>query len=127
MAAATVQVKAGPSEWVDAQEMHRSHPATFHAPSAQQIREIEVGVAIKICNGEERFWTQVVSVKRKGKDPFRWLITAVVDNKLIGEVDYDCGDLVQFEGRHVYDIDEVDEVDETDEVDEDDESMRALE
>ncbi len=111
MAAATVQIKAGPSEWVDAQEMHRSHPATFHAPTAQEIREIKDGVAVKICNGDERFWThaQVVSVERKGKDPFRWLITATVDNRLSGDFACDYGDLVQFEGRHAYDVDEGEE------------------
>jgi len=85
--------------YVDAQRMHRLHPATFQAPSANELSNIRVGDHVKICTGEERFWVE---------------LKVVTNEKLIGNVDNELvhtnihglvlGDTIQFERRHIFDI-----------------------
>ena len=51
----------------DAQEMMRNHPATFEAPTLDELSDIKPGMGVKICatgpHGGERFWTLVQSVE----------------------------------------------------------------
>lgn len=99
--AAAETIKAGPSEWIDAQDMQRQNPQTFEAPTARELAKIKVGDAAKICNGRERFWVQITTIGPE-KDVFRRLFTARVNNDLLDNTRYDAGDLVQLEGCNIY-------------------------
>lgn len=86
-------------EFVDAQEMAKIHPATFEAPTAEELDKIEEGKFVKVCNNHERFWVKVVKIDGD-------YITGDVSNNLFGgdEYGYDFGDKIEFEKRHVYSI-----------------------
>lgn len=85
------------NEFIDAQEMAQLHPDTFEAPSTEELNQIKEGSIVKICNGEERFWTTVIKIDKSK-------VTAAVDNQLLGDYDYDFGDVIEFEKRHIYSI-----------------------
>src|SRR5687768_2191222 len=75
----------------------------WQAPTADEIREVIRGRSVKICDGGERFWTEACDVVREPpEDPFRWRISAEVDNGLVSGQEYNLGTLVHFEGRHIY-------------------------
>jgi hypothetical protein len=83
-------------EWLDAQEQRRKYPATFWSPSRSELAAICPGQYVKVCACDERFWVKV---------------TAVVDGRLRGCVTSNLlrapwrwGDEVEFETRHVFQI-----------------------
>lgn len=84
-------------EFIDAQEMAQKHPDTFEAPTSEELDQISVGSLVKICNDEERFWTEVTKIDGDK-------ITANVDNQLLGDYGYNLGDSIEFEKRHIYSI-----------------------
>ena len=83
---------------IDAQEMARIHPATFDAPSKDELHAIKLGDYVKICveSVKERFWTRV-----------EWLdgneLVASVDNHLVS-LDWPVGTRLRFQRKHVYSI-----------------------
>ena len=81
---------------VDAQELHRAHPETFDVPDGAKLANPKPGDTIKIGDGEQRFWTRVVSADATH-------ITATVDNAT-GREDrgYGADQLVKYERRHAY-------------------------
>ena len=83
--------------FIDAQEQHKLHPDTFYAPSNEELDSLKKGDIVKVCNGEERFWTRILSINGDK-------IKATVDNDLLDADDYDCGDTISFEKRHIYNI-----------------------
>jgi len=85
------------NDLIDAQEMAQKHPDTFEAPTTEELNQIKKNSSVKICNGEERFWTKVTKVSGDK-------VTAEVDNQLLGEYGYDLGDEIEFEKRHIYSI-----------------------
>jgi len=91
--------------FVDAQAMAASHPDTFEAPTPQELAALAVGDVVKVCDGNERFWT--VIKERKDAD----IIVAAVDNKLVGGQAFDLGDLVQFKTCNIYAIHKAEETD----------------
>lgn len=81
---------------VDAQAMHITNPDTFEVPDAAKLAEPQAGWMAKICDHEQRFWTQVVSAD----DAF---ITATVENHTGREGrGYGADQLIKYERRHVY-------------------------
>ncbi len=85
--------------FIDAQEQYKLHPDTFEAPSNKELDKLKKGDTVKVCNGKERFWTCILSIKGDK-------IKATVDNILLDadEFGYDCGDTISFEKRHIYNI-----------------------
>lgn len=65
-----------PLSFVDAQEMHKTYPSTFEAPSHDELSVIEPGWFVKVSAGQERFWVEVTEVN--GDD-----IKGRIDNDLI--------------------------------------------
>ena len=84
-------------EWVDAQEKHRQHPDTFDVPSEEELAKIDVGFTVKVCNGQERFWTEVVELLEDG-------LMVRVDNNLVHDRGYNFGDILRIEKKHIYEI-----------------------
>jgi hypothetical protein len=82
---------------VDAQEMARQHPDTFALPTPAELRKLEPGDIVKVCNKMERFWVEIVG--RDGQ-----LFLGSVDNYLdpAGPINY--GDLIEFHACNVYEI-----------------------
>ena len=81
---------------VDAQRMHVENPVSFEVPDAAKLAHPQAGWTAKICDHEQRFWTEVVSAD----DAF---ITAKVANHT-GREDrgYGVDQLVKYERRHIY-------------------------
>lgn len=83
---------------INAAEMAREHPETFGRPSKQELDSIRPHDLVKVCDGAERFWTEVVS--REGET-----IVARVDSMIgFGGQDYGYGDLIRFGTDNIYDI-----------------------
>lgn len=86
-------------EFVNAQEMAKNHPATFDAPTADQLAAIKPGDFVKVSIGKERFWNIVKSINGN-------VINAVVNNNLLNTKHhgYRCDDEIQFKLDNVFDI-----------------------
>jgi hypothetical protein len=83
-------------KFVDAQEMAKRYPAFFEAPSNEQLDSLKIGDIVKVCHNEERFWTIIKSIGDDNK------ITAIVDNDLVCNQPFKCGDEIQFMKCHIF-------------------------
>ncbi|PRC93501.1 hypothetical protein [Solimicrobium silvestre] len=84
----------------DAQQMHKMYPATFEAPSSDELSEVRVGSLVKICADDiERFWVKVTDVKGDR-------LQGTVDNNLLHSDAHQLksDDVVSFELRHIYQV-----------------------
>lgn len=83
----------------DAQEMHRQNPTTFEVPSTEELAAVNVGYFAKVCADPERFWVRVTG--RTGSTLY-----GIIDNDLLRSETHGlhCGELVEFEERHIYAI-----------------------
>lgn len=63
--------------FLDAQERHKRHPETFEVPDHADLYSIKKGDFVKVCIGNERFWTVITRISKGG------IITATVDNDLV--------------------------------------------
>ena len=84
--------------FIDAQEMEKLHPDTFEAPSKKELKNLKVDDSVKICNGRERFWVTITKIGKQNNQKLR----GTVNNNLVDPVEYDFGDEVKFEKRHIY-------------------------
>jgi hypothetical protein len=89
-------------KWVNAQEIGKLYTGTFKAISKEDLMKIRVGMDVKICNGEERFWVEVRRIFRDDNDPMTWRFYGLVDNYLKIRKHYETADMVMFEGCHIY-------------------------
>lgn len=82
--------------FVDAKKMAIEHPLTFNVPSDKEISKIKLGTNCKLCfDGKERMWVKVTEIK--GPKHFIGILNndpIIVENK--------CGDIIEFEARHIY-------------------------
>lgn len=85
--------------FIDAQEKHRQHPDTFEILCEEELKRIKPGDGVKVCDGKERFWTVVKTSDPEGTRD----ITAQIDTILLRGQEYNFGDVVKFNLRHVYD------------------------
>jgi hypothetical protein len=93
-----MQRTAHTDRWKNAQRQARESPDTFGAPSQEALAWLAEGDYVKVCGRAcERFWARIVAVNGEQ-------ITAEVSNDLVMESDYDKGDLIVFQKKHVYDI-----------------------
>jgi len=92
-------------DWVDAQQMAKENPETFEAPTDEELAAIEVGWTVKVSNGRERFWTEVVE---KGDG----YLLVKVDNMLVYMRGYNLGDILRIEERNIYEIHSRNQLDE---------------
>jgi hypothetical protein len=86
----------------DAEEMQKQNLETFFRPSEQELQSLKAGMLAKLCTGGERFWVIVIEVEGDK-------IRGVVDNELVRTETHGLklNDLIEFEFRHIYDIDSV--------------------
>ena len=84
-------------EFMDGQELSKQHPDTFHVPHEDELDQVEAGFYIKVGHNKERFWTQVISIEGDA-------INVRVDNDLIMEHPFKCGDKILVEKRHILDL-----------------------
>ncbi len=85
------------SEFDDAQERARQNPATFEAPGPEELGAVGPGSFVKVCCGDERFWTLVT--RREGDRIWAKVNNDLAFTNLHGLRD---GDEVQYETRHAY-------------------------
>lgn len=84
----------------DAQQLQMMYPATFEAPSSDELAALRVGALVKICADDvERFWVIVTEVEGDR-------LQGTVDNDLLhSDVHHlKSGDVVSFQLRHIYQI-----------------------
>jgi len=81
---------------VDAAQMAQSFPETFKVPSPAELSRLAAGDIVKVSNGDEAFWVQIVS---RQDDIF---LARVDNNLLFGRVT--SGDLIQFHSCNVYQV-----------------------
>jgi hypothetical protein len=48
---------------VDAKEMNRKHPDSFHLPPMEELQLLSKGDFVKVCDGFERFWIEIEKIK----------------------------------------------------------------
>lgn len=89
---------------MDAQHMCQQHPGSFWAPSVEDIEALELHHLVKICDGMERFWTILVDIDKAYDHPFEYQYAGYIDNDLVGGQTYNCGSLIAFRGKNIYDI-----------------------
>ena len=77
--------------------MHKDHPDTFEVPDRSELDSIKKGSIVKVSCNDERFWTEVISVRGN-------MITASVDNDLICDQEFGLGDTIKFEKRNIYSV-----------------------
>jgi uncharacterized protein YegJ (DUF2314 family) len=66
-------------------------------PTEEELNEIDIGYSVKISNGKERFWTEVIKITNH-------YIVGRIDNKLSFNKNYDYNDLVMFDKGNIFDI-----------------------
>ena len=84
-------------ELVDAYQMHLESPDTFNYPSTDEINNIVIGDKVKVSNGKERFWNIIV-------EKYDNYLIGEINNHLIDNQNYDCGNKIIIEPRHIYQI-----------------------
>jgi len=86
-------------KFVNAQEMHKTYPATFEVPAAEELQAIQKGDLVKVSTGSERFWVKVT--QKEGA-----AITGIVDNNLVNTEEHGLklGDTIEFLEENVYSI-----------------------
>lgn len=90
-------------ELIDATEMADQYKSTFELPEIEMLQEVDVDWILKVCDGRERFWTSVVSIKRDN-NIFDTEITAKIDNHLVYSKEYNYGDTIKYKLRNVYSV-----------------------
>ena len=89
---------------INAYEMSVQNPEKFEFPSNDELAKIKIGDGVKICNGKERFWTQVTNIQINNQNILDSTIIAIVDNNLIDSSEYDYGTVLSFNFKNIYDI-----------------------
>jgi hypothetical protein len=84
--------------FLDAQERHKRYPETFESPDHNDLYSIKKGDFVKVCTGNERFWTIITKISKGG------IITAIVDNDLILPHSFKCGDKIMFNRNNILNI-----------------------
>ena len=84
-------------KFVNAKKMHEQHPRTFEVPTDVELDDIKKGDFVKISNGQERFWVEILSRKNK-------TMRGVVDNELLDDSEYNLGSKITFRDKNVYQI-----------------------
>ena len=89
----------GRFKFTDAQAMAKSDPENFLCPTYVELALLDVGDIVKVCIGEEQFWTVIQSINDHK-------ITASIDNELqhTEEHGLSIDDLIRFEKRHIHAI-----------------------
>lgn len=80
-----------------AQRMSKKHPATFNAPSFEELHLLKKGDIVKVCYKNERFWNVIVSTEGEQ-------VKARIDNDLVLVDDFKYGDIILFNLNNIYDI-----------------------
>lgn len=83
-------------DWVNVKKMHSNYPDNFDIPTQDELDNIKINDSVKISNGLERFWAQIIEVNTL-------YLLGRVDNELITN-DYKLGDIIMFERHNIYDI-----------------------
>lgn len=85
--------------FIDAQKMQEQHPATFKAPSLNELKNIVVDNCVKVATERERFWITVTAIEND-------IITGTIENNLVhsDRHDFHYGDEIKVNMNNVYNI-----------------------
>lgn len=88
---------------IDALEMSKEHPETFHIPTKEEINKIKKGSTIKVSDGKDRFWSIVKQVIKNDKG-YQNMYQCEINNQLVNRQKYNLGDLIFVNGYNIYQI-----------------------
>jgi len=109
--------RCGMTDFIDAQAQAEKSPDTFSVYHLEDLRAfVGRGDFVKVCHSEERFWVKVTKVEKD-------VVTGLVSNDLI-RAEFDCGQQIKFELRHVFDY--IAKEQETETVDSEEENLRGV-
>lgn len=93
-------LKASQEPFSDAQALASQHPETFSCPSMQELTTLKVSDYVKVCTGNERFWTKLEDLCEDGG------LIGRVENDLVNQELHGLsyGDLIKFYPNNVYSI-----------------------
>lgn len=85
------------NKFLNAQEMAKLHPATFEAPTTEDLEKVKVGDYVKVSTGDERFWVEVTKVDGSK-------ISGEINNDLVCTDNHGlkCGDKIEFNKECIY-------------------------
>lgn len=87
---------------VDGIQMNADNPETFDIPTNEDIDNLTIGSHVKVGfksdNGTERMWVKLTN-EVDGNT-----VNGVLDNDPVLVEDIECGDLIQFERKHIIGI-----------------------
>lgn len=84
-------------KFINAQKMKEKYPATFSAPTKEELDSQVIGNYVKVCHNDERFWVTITAIKGD-------TITGIVNNNLIRPQPFKLGDTIKFKKHHIFSI-----------------------
>ena len=87
---------------IDATQYADQYKGTFEIPDIEELRQIKKNWVLKVCDGSERFWTQVTEIEFDEDNIYDSKVTAVIDNHLYYEKDYDYGTIIEYKLKNIY-------------------------
>ena len=88
----------------DFYKLHNENPRENDFPNMNALKNIKIGDYIKVCNGKEKFWTNVMHVEICEKDLMDSKIIAVVNERLFETDDYDIDAMISYQFYNIYGI-----------------------
>ena len=95
-------------QWLSAQQMKSE---SFEVPSMKELYSIRKGTCVKVCNGEERFWVQIVAIQMNENalqsyhdNAFEWKFQGKIISDIISDREYGVDDVIDFRGKNILDI-----------------------
>ena len=83
--------------WINTHEIQIQNPDNFTIPTNDDLNSLSVGNLVKIGNKMERFWVKLVEINKD-------YLLGKIDNHLTFNNDYDYNDMVLFEKKNIYNI-----------------------
>lgn len=84
-------------KFVNIHELSSIYPNCFNSPPPEEIERIELKDKVKICNGEQRFWVELVEITPT-------LLRGKVLNHLLPNSLYNFGDTIPFLRENIYKV-----------------------
>ena len=86
------------NDFINAQKMNETYPDRFWSPSQYMLDNIRITDLVKISNGKERFWVEIIKILKNG------FYECKVRNKLLDKELYDFGTIIKIHQNNIYDI-----------------------
>lgn len=83
---------------VNAEKQSVLHPETFETPDKKILDNLKEKDYIKVCNGLERFWCQILEETEKN------MYYCVICNDILSADEYEIGDFILISKSEIYQV-----------------------